>query len=555
MKRKRRWMLPAAAGFLVLYLAVMLACTFLVYKKYMEEFWRNCYNVFTDVYEQAAKLEEGSAWSKTDQENYYQSILSRDFLNEKYQQLSFAFYDGETKAAVRTEDVLTATTYYRLVDYKESAESAMLKPVLALGKDGPMEEEDLARLAGYERENRKALLQDMPAQYRYIGRISRRGEQICGLMVQKITWDTDKDAKPQADPYTGSQYSFINLEDLEYVQTGSEIIWEWENPQADQEGIQYVSMEFSPRYLTQGYHQWKRWKNSEFLQELTPENMEAYYQELEEQGGINYGEFTRNYKLESRVEIGGKTCYLTLASECRPWLAAADYMKFVYLAGFLLTVVCMGTALLVFERSERQRIRLEENRRDLTNAMAHKMKTPLGIIRGCAENLQENTVEEKREYYLQQIIGQTEEMDAVVAEMVNAMRLDSENPALQKERILVWELMEKQLQRLTPLAKARRITVQMEKNASFEVEGDMKYLEKAFWNLLDNALRYSKEGSTLYITVRQNSCRLENQWTGDSYEEGMGLYLTEKILKMHGIRMQIDCSQGTFTVTCTAEGK
>ena len=61
------------------------------------------------------------------------------------------------------------------------------------------------------------------------------------------------------------------------------------------------------------------------------------------------------------------------------------------------------------------------------------------IIRNFAENLAEHNLEEKRDYYLSQIIRQTEEMDRLVVEMIELSKLDSEEFALKKEEVSFYQ--------------------------------------------------------------------------------------------------------------------
>ena len=110
--------------------------------------------------------------------------------------------------------------------------------------------------------------------------------------------------------------------------------------------------------------------------------------------------------------------------------------------------VCMCATIRKAEKLYRQQILLEENRRDFTNAMAHELKTPLGVIRGFAENLLEKIHEEKREYYLRQIIGQTDEMDRLAEEMITISRMDSDQMVLQKELLSFGELVREELERI-----------------------------------------------------------------------------------------------------------
>ena len=97
----------------------------------------------------------------------------------------------------------------------------------------------------------------------------------------------------------------------------------------------------------------------------------------------------------------------------------------------------------------------EEYRRNFTNAMAHEMKTPLSVIRGFAENLTENPDTGKKDYYLDQIIRQTEEMDGNVKEMIQVSKLDSDDLILKQETLPVRDLLEKEIGRLLPRTEER----------------------------------------------------------------------------------------------------
>ena len=110
--------------------------------------------------------------------------------------------------------------------------------------------------------------------------------------------------------------------------------------------------------------------------------------------------------------------YLALRFESHPWAAATHYLTPIYLMGLVLMLAGIAKIIYTANQISKQRNAVEEMRRDFTNAMAHELKTPLSVIRGFAENLLEHNMEEKRDYYLTQIIGQTEQMDQLTAEMI-----------------------------------------------------------------------------------------------------------------------------------------
>ena len=257
--------------------------------------------------------------------------------------------------------------------------------------------------------------------------------------------------------------------------------------------------------------------------------------------------------------------------ESRPWLAAVDYMKYVYLAGAVLTAACMLAVIGMMNKVYARQAALEETRRDFTNAMAHELKTPLGVIRNFAENLLEHHKEEKRDYYLSQIIGQTEEMDRLVGEMIEVSKLDSEKLVLAKEEVSFLALLQEELERFAPMIEEKKIQVEFPvQKEDFLVQGDRNYLAKAVWNLLVNAVDYNREGGKIFIKVDKEQCVIENSGeamgeeallhafdlfytsdksrTGKDGHMGMGLYLAKKILELHHLKLVLSNVEGGVRV-------
>lgn len=198
--------------------------------------------------------------------------------------------------------------------------------------------------------------------------------------------------------------------------------------------------------------------------------------------------------------------------------------------------------------------------------MAHELKTPLGVIRNFAENLLEHNMEEKRDYYLAQIIRQTEEMDRMAAEMIELSKLDSEELILGNEPVSFSDLIREQMARLEPRLQEMRLAVEYQEDGCFVVNGDRNYLAKAVWNLLSNAVEYNQPDGGIWIRIGTGQCVIEN--TGQPLKEdqllcafdlfysgakkagggkrhmGMGLFLTRKILRLHGLDAALENADG-----------
>lgn len=304
--------------------------------------------------------------------------------------------------------------------------------------------------------------------------------------------------------------------------------------------------EMSPNY---DYKAWEKWQSDTYLQNF-PKNMEERDEEA----------YYSTFYVPNWYEIGD-AYLLCVRQTANPWLAAVDEMKFVYIWGLVFIGICIYKSISTNNKYYKQRMALEETRRDFTNAIAHELKTPLGIIRGFAENSLEHTVEEKREYYLQQIIGQTEEMDKLVKEMIYISKLDSDQMILQKESLSLATIVKEQLSRLQLLVEEKNLDVRWEVSDEFLIDGDKQYLERAIWNLLINAIEYNHQDGIINISVDKNQCKIENTgtkiaeedlpkifdmfYTGDKSRTaidkhmGLGLYLTKKILTLHKLNISI----------------
>ena len=371
-----------------------------------------------------------------------------------------------------------------------------------------------------------------------------------------------------------------------FVCITSEEAWRWENPDTEQENAEIIFGAFPLIPGSEaGENGWKEWRTDEYLQSF-PEHIRGGYRE----DGTGYMEYTDdNAEADLTVplafedldsESGVRVCTMMFRMISHSWMAAADYMKYVYLGSAVFVAACIVFAAYTLEKSYRKNAETEAQRRDFTNAMAHEMKTPLGVIRGFAENLLEDPETGKREYYLRQIIGQTEEMDGAVKEMIQVSRLDSEDLALSRERIDLSELLEEEMERIAVRTEERRIEVRLRHTGAVIVEGDRALLEKAFRCLLDNAVSYNRYEGIITIYVDEERCMIANTgdpipeedlsrvcemlWTGSREERnraseekhlGMGLYLADRIFRLHGMKMTVENTQDGVQVSVDWSGR
>ena len=637
-RKKKSFWKPTAAGFAVMYLATMGLATGLVKERFVQEDELRLEGAASAILDQAGEKEfsmeqemideqeildgqksfqeqedsdrQEDAWSREKRKSFYQDLANNSFwrVNSKYMQISIAAYDEHKDLLAKSRDEIgsyaVSTTgreewYFALDDYLSSEEKEVL--------------------AKYQAEDIQYCLQkpDVSEKYRFSIRVSPDVKELWEIYVQEIVWEEDKEEEGEKeageesgdeeadgeeaymDPLTGGYHfmsgkfvvDYASGEEIEgarnFHEVSGEVVWKWTNPNVDKAKLEegeIVHTELTLPYLNLYFagtlDQWQRWRNSNYLQGFKEqgefvweEGTEAPTLMIEEDG------ICRRGKMQLRVGMVEKPfAYLEIRMESRPWLAAVDYMKYVYLAGAVLTAACMLAVIGMMNKVYARQAALEETRRDFTNAMAHELKTPLGVIRNFAENLLEHHKEEKRDYYLSQIIGQTEEMDRLVGEMIEVSKLDSEKLVLAKEEVSFLALLQEELGRFVPMIEEKKIQVEFSAwKDDFLVQGDRDYLAKAVWNLLANAVDYNRESGKIFIQVDKEQCVIENSGeamgeeallhafdlfytsdksrTGKDGHMGMGLYLAKKILELHHLKLVLsNVEGGVRVVVCRERG-
>jgi len=164
----------------------------------------------------------------------------------------------------------------------------------------------------------------------------------------------------------------------------------------------------------------------------------------------------------------------------------------------------MANAQLHEDMQEKQRS--EQLRKELVANISHELKTPLGIVKGFAEGLQDGVAEEKRGRYLALIVHETDRMNALIMDMLELSKFEVKAVRLQPQAIVLDELIQKvadsfaqQLER-----KGLRITLQRKTGEhKLLVEADPRRMEQVLLNLFSNAIRHADEFSTIIIDVQR----------------------------------------------------
>jgi signal transduction histidine kinase len=230
---------------------------------------------------------------------------------------------------------------------------------------------------------------------------------------------------------------------------------------------------------------------------------------------------------------------------------------------------------------------LERLRTDLLSTVAHELRTPLTAVRTAIGILVDQSLEpepELREQLLQSISQSAERMQQLVSDVLDLTRSRLGGMQLQLRRFDAVDLARKVATSLQPLLDDRhqRFELDLPKRPVW-VYGDHRRLEQALTNLVSNAHKFSHDGGTIRLAVRDSG--QDVTWTvvdrgvgiaaedrrrlferffsaptdaaGHRAGTGLGLPLALAIAQAHGGVIDVESALGhgsTFTLRVPAAG-
>lgn len=220
--------------------------------------------------------------------------------------------------------------------------------------------------------------------------------------------------------------------------------------------------------------------------------------------------------------------------------------------------------------SLKQQWKIEQTKKEQTSALAHDIKTPLTIITGNAELLIDTSQTNEQKEYTRYILKSTNQMEQYIKMLIKLTQAES-GYNLNIQRINSNEFKSKLRDQTNGLAYVKQLHIIFEANKLPEYfYADSDLLQRAIINVISNACDYSDKNGivTVEIEVKNNyiqfcitdsgmgfsDCDKEqafNQfYMGDSSRNnknhyGLGLYITQTIVKLHNGKLIISNSKTT----------
>jgi two-component system phosphate regulon sensor histidine kinase PhoR len=157
--------------------------------------------------------------------------------------------------------------------------------------------------------------------------------------------------------------------------------------------------------------------------------------------------------------------------------------------------------------SDRTRERLvEQMREDFVANVSHELRTPLASVIGFVETLRGPAADDRdaQQHFLGIMAEQGARMNRLIDDLLSLSRIELTEHQPPAERLDLAELLPRLVAGFEPRLRQRDATIDMEiEDGLPETTGDADQIAQVVQNLLENAVKYGKDGGTVHLTAKR----------------------------------------------------
>lgn len=242
-------------------------------------------------------------------------------------------------------------------------------------------------------------------------------------------------------------------------------------------------------------------------------------------------------------------------------------------AALLFVLLLFGASLYYFYRQKF----VNETQKDFIHNFTHEFKTPVAVISLAADVLKESSIvnkPEKLSTYASIVSYQSSYLQKQIENLLRFAYTESGELHLNKEKVNLNELIEEAIKNLGPLIEEKKAKLILKSEADSPVlNADRGYLVIVITNLIDNAIKYSKQPVIELITrnndhqvslsIKDNGIGIEKKQlnhifkkffrarTGETYNAkgfGIGLSFVKRIIVAHNGKIAVESKPGEGSV-------
>ena len=225
--------------------------------------------------------------------------------------------------------------------------------------------------------------------------------------------------------------------------------------------------------------------------------------------------------------------------------------------------------------NEVERANLEQMRLDFFANVSHELRTPISVVRATTECLNDGVVTdaEKIGLYYERILRECKTMERLVADLLTLSKMQNPNFKIEKEPVNLVEVFDDIIRNAAAISNEKNISIRMSRDKDiYMMMGDYDRLKQMFMVIFDNAVKFSPEGSNVYVNIHSDADKhilisIKDEGVGISPDElpyifekfyrsklrmnakgtGLGLSIAKYIAAKHDGTIDVRSEQGVGT--------
>jgi signal transduction histidine kinase len=207
--------------------------------------------------------------------------------------------------------------------------------------------------------------------------------------------------------------------------------------------------------------------------------------------------------------------------------------------------------------------RLDALRQDFITNISHELRTPVTVIRGSLEALNDKVITDpvQVELYHKQMLGESIFLQRLVNDLLDLSRLQNTDFNIEMHELSLCEILSDVARSGQQIANQKNIEIKLEKDSiDCNIIGDYDRLRQMFMIIIDNAIKFSPENNTVKVTLKGNKVSISNNGHGIKPEDlsyifdrfykvksednkngtGLGLAISKQIADRHNIKIEVE---------------
>ena len=215
---------------------------------------------------------------------------------------------------------------------------------------------------------------------------------------------------------------------------------------------------------------------------------------------------------------------------------------------------------------------IEESRQEFVSNVSHELKTPLTSMKVLSDSLIEQPdapVELYREF-MTDINAEVDRENKIINDLLALVKLDRKSGDMHIASVNINELLDLVIRRIKPIAQAANVEIIFESYREILAEVDEVKLILAVTNLVENGIKYNKEGGSVTISLNSDHkffmitvtdtgigipkaalerifdrfYRVDKMRSRQTGGTGLGLAITKSVVKMHHGSIKVESTEG-----------